>query len=150
MIDIYKQEWCSLLERSSVLYDYRQFKVNFTYENYLDILPRKYRFYFCRLRLSVHPLKIQTGRHDNNNIPREQRYCQCCNLLDLEDECHFVCVCPGFIDIRKKYIKRYYYIRPSMFKFNELLNSQSKNILISLSKYIEESLSSRNAILNSL
>ena len=46
-----------------------------------------------------------------------QRYCLCCNSNDIEDEFHFVCVCPSFNDIRKKYIKKFYYIRPSVFKY---------------------------------
>ena len=71
VIDTYKQEWYSILERSSVLLYYKHFKTSLIYENYLDILPLKYRIYFCRLILSVQPLRIQTGMYASNNIPRE-------------------------------------------------------------------------------
>ena len=146
VIDTFIQEWAATLESSPVLYNYKCFKLNFGYESYLDILPCKYRFYFCRLRLSVHPLRIQTGRYARNNTPREQRYCLSCNKFDLEDEYHFVCVCPFFQNIRIQYIKKYYFVKPSMFKFTDLLSTNNRNVLINLSKYIQESLSLRNTM----
>ena len=87
---------------------------NFGYESYLDILPDKYRFYFCRLRLSVHPLKIQTGKYARNNTFSDHRYCLCCNTLDIEDEFHFKCVCPFFRNLLVQYLRKYYYVRPSI------------------------------------
>ena len=149
VIDTFIQEWTATLERSPVLFNYKNFKLNFGYESYLDILPRKYRYYFCRLRLSVHPLRIQTGRYNRNNTPRDQRYCLCCNTFDIEDEYHFICVCSCFNSLRMQYLKKCYYVRPSVFKFIDLLSTQNKSILIKLSKYIHESLSLRNAIINS-
>ena len=126
--DAFKQDWYGTLEKSTVLYMYRNFKTSLEYESYLDILPKSLRFFFCRLRLSVHPLHIQTGRYARNNVVRNQRYCQCCNSNDIEDEFNFVCVCSSFTDIKKKYIKKCYYIRPSVFKYLQLL--QSRNVCL--------------------
>lgn len=122
VIDSFKQEWSGTLDRSPVLCNYKCCKSVFNYENYLDILQRKYRFYFCRLRISVHPLRMQTGTYVRNNIPRELRYCQCCNLLNLEEEYHFICVCPSYHYIRTKYLNNYHFVRPSMYKCIDLLN----------------------------
>ena len=72
----------------------------------------KGKVYPARLRKSeiarlCRPLRIQTGRYSRNNIPRNERYCQLCNLNDLEDEHHFVCVCPIYNELRRNYINKY-------------------------------------------
>jgi len=79
-------------------------KNNLHYESYLDLLPSSLRMFFCRLRLSVHPLRIQTGRYGRNRIARDQRYCLFCNSHDIEDEYHFMLICPFLEEIRKKYM----------------------------------------------
>ena len=44
---------------------------------------------------------------------------------EMEDEFHFVLVCPAFLDIREKYIKPYYYRKPSFFKFVQLFSKDN-------------------------
>ena len=44
------------------------------------------RKWLSKLRLSVLPIRIQTGRYDRNNTPREQRICLFCAVPDIEDE----------------------------------------------------------------
>ena len=89
---------------------YKIYKVSHEYECYLNIIPMRLRCYFTRLRMSLHPLRIQTGRYNNNNnnnnnrIERSERYCVFCNNNDIEDEYHFICLCPLYNHIRKKYI----------------------------------------------
>jgi hypothetical protein len=81
-----------------------------------------YRKALTRLRLSSHHLNIETGRwHKPHPIPRNERLCQVCNVL--EDEYHFVCECPVYNDIRLKYIPAYYRNRPCMYKFIAFVNS---------------------------
>ncbi|XP_052807677.1 uncharacterized protein LOC128236681 isoform X2 [Mya arenaria] len=147
IIDCFRQKWYRSLD-SPVLFLYKDFKTTFGYEHYLDILPKSLRLFFCRLRLSVHPLRIQTGRYNRNRIQRDKRYCLCCNRSDIEDEFHFICICPCFNLIRKKYIKRNYYIRPSVLKFIELLNSTNRQELIKLSLFVKEALCIRRTTLN--
>ena len=147
VIDTFKQDWQSTLDNSTMLDTYRQFKTSFEYEEYLDLLPRSLRFYFCRLRMSVHNLRIQTDRYARNNVPRNERYCLCCNSRDIEDEFHFICICPCFMEIRRKYLDRRYYVNPSVYKYLELLKSTCKNKLINLSLFVKESLYIRSTIL---
>ena len=123
-------------------------KDSLSYELYLDVLPNSLRFFVTRIRLSALSLRVQTGRFGSNRNPRNELYCQCCNSLDIEDEYHFTLICPCFSNIRKKYIKKHYYVRPSMFKFIELLKTENKSVLIKLAKYIKESLEIRNKITN--
>ena len=47
-----------------------------------------------------------------------------CN--DIEDEFHFVLICPRFDEIRKKYLPYDLYNNPSMFKFIKFLNSNDQ------------------------
>ena len=45
---------------------------------------------------------------------------------DIKDEYHIVLICKNFRDVRLKYIKPFYYKKPSMFKFVELVNTTNK------------------------
>ena len=105
LIDNYVQDWHGNIENNNVLDLYKNCKTNLSYEIYLDLLPRSLRMYISKIRLSAHSLRIQTGRYSRHRLPRNERYCQCCNTLDIEDEYHFVLVCPCYNNIRKTYIK---------------------------------------------
>ena len=54
----------------------------------------------------------------------------------LEDEYHFVLVCPFYSTVRDKYIKPYYYNTPSTFKLTQLMSIDSSKHLIKLCKYL--------------
>ena len=71
---------------------------------------------------------IETGRH--KNIPRDQRICPMCKLQfgqnsDIEDEYHFILICPTYRDLRKKFIKKYYWSNLSVYKFVQLLSANN-------------------------
>ena len=61
----------------------------------------------------------------------------------LEDEFHFTLECPLYKDIRKKYIKRYYWQRPNMVKFIELFLSENCQIIQNLSMFINKAFGMR-------
>jgi hypothetical protein len=147
LIDCFVQEWFGNIENTAVIENYKVFKTQFAYEEYLNVLPCNLRYYITRLRLSAHSLRIQTGRYARNHVPRHERYCKLCNSLDIEDEFHFVCKCPSFTDLRVKYLKPYFYRRPSMYKYLELISSSNKNILTNLAKYIKHAFVKRNTML---
>jgi len=150
LVDNFKQEWYGKINNSTVLDNYKVFKNCLEYETYLDLLPRRLRLFFVRLRVSAHPFRIQTGRYAQNNIPRNERYCLCCNDLDLEDEYHFICICRCYTDLRKKYISRKFYINPSVYKFHQLLVSCDKSVISNVCIYLKEALALRNTILNNV
>ena len=58
----------------------------------------------AKLRLSSHKLNIKIGRHNKND--KQDRKCIICNLNDIEDEFHFVLVCPDYINLRNAYIHK--------------------------------------------
>ena len=68
------------------------------YNNFID--DRK-RAIITRWRLSNHKLFIETGRYCIPPIPREERKCSNCDIL--EDESHVIYICPEFNVIHQKY-----------------------------------------------
>ena len=145
--DTFKQNWRNTVDTSSLLDKYRYFKDTLSYETYLDIVPKSLISYFSRLRMSVLPLRIQTGRYERNNLTRNERYCQCCNSNDIEDEYHFICTCPYFETLRK-YLDTKLFVRPSVFKYLDLLKSNDKVVLVKLCLYIKEALQNRINVLS--
>ena len=115
LIDNFINETRRNLEASSSVSLYKEINQNFELSPYLTkIVNRKHRNALAKLRLSSHNLKIESGRHTGTRarIARENRKCIICNSNDIEDEFHFVLICPVFNDIRRIYIKRYYTNNP--------------------------------------
>ena len=144
--DVFTQEWHSRLENSTRARCYLTF-ANFQYQKYLNVLNIvKYRKSLSRLRLSSHRLEVEVGRWAKpNKIPYENRKCQICNIL--EDEFHFLLECPLYSDLRKLYINKYYWRRPNMPKFIELLTSEHAKTLKNLSVFVDKAFKIRKEAL---
>ena len=65
---------------------------------------------------------------------------------DLEDEFHFILICPCYSDTRKKFIRKYFYKNPSMFKFIELLKSDNRTNIVNLTNFIKNAVSIRTSL----
>lgn len=135
--DNYVQDWHARLENSTRA----RFYVNisdFKLQKYLEILNlAKYRKSLCRLRVSSHRLAIEAGRWTRpNRIPLDDRKCLECNKL--EDEFHFIIECSRYTELRSMYIKRYYWRRPNMPKFIQLMTSENNTVIKNLSVFIEK------------
>jgi hypothetical protein len=85
-------------------------------------------------RASSHDLFIEKGRY--TNVPRLERICNNCSSRQIENEFHFLFTCSQYADLRKKYLRRYYYKWPTLQKFSNLLLSESKIIVRDISKYL--------------
>ena len=92
------------------------------------------RSVLCKYRICAHSLNVEKGRY--KNLPRNERKCSFCNMGEMEDEFHFVLVCPAFLDIREKYIKPYYYRKPSFFKFVQLFSKDNFKSTHKLCQYL--------------
>ena len=131
---MYISEWRFGVEICSSLTFCREIKCTFDREDDLQVLKnKKFRNVIAKLRLSSHKLFVETGRH--RQIPRQDRKCILCNIDDVEDEYHVILICPFYNNIRNTHIPRYFRTRPSMFKFVQLLNETSKQVLVKLSPY---------------
>ena len=95
---------------------------------------KKYTTSLTRFRLSSHELLIEKERH--LHIKREDRLCKYCNMNMVENEHHFLLVCPKYANLRKQYLTNYYCRWPSVEKFKNLMSSKSQHNLINLSKYV--------------
>ena len=149
LIDTFVQLWNCDLRASRKLYFYKEYKTVFELEQYLNSLTTNQRVSLAKLRLSSHKLRIETGKYGKNITPRDERKCLNCNMPDLEDEYHFVLICPVYDDLREKYIKKYYYRKPSVCKFVELMSSKNINTIRNLSMYVFEAFALRKAFVDS-
>ena len=75
----------------------------------------KHRIALSRLRCSAHKLMAEEGIF--RNIERRMRLCPFCNMNMVEDEFHFVLVCPAFRDLRKDILPIYYCTWPTTTNF---------------------------------
>lgn len=147
LLDQFLQSWYTSVNNSPSLMLYHEFKANFGFETYLDKLPQKLRIPFTKLRLSCHQLRIETGRYGVNRVARNLRLCTICNSNDIEDEFHFVIVCDVYRDIRNKYIKKFYFTRPSVLKFVQLINGSASTVH-KLCQYLFEAFALRQSLIN--
>lgn len=136
------------VESCNLLCTFKFFKEIFGFERYLDFLNLKSRTALSRLWLSSHTLYIETGRYGRNRIERSERKCTLCNMNDIEDEFHFVCKCPCYDVIRLRYLKPYFYRRPSMWKFVAQMQSKNSKIVNSLCHFIREAFAISNVLIN--
>ena len=75
-------------------------------ETYLsEVTNSKHRSALSKLRLSAHKLEIETGRYTRPQVtPPESRFCTYCQYLGnevVEDETHFMVICPIYKEIRE-------------------------------------------------
>ena len=100
-----------------------------------------YRIYITKFRLSAHTLAIEYGRYKNVTV--NERICNYCKS-DIEDELHFILICPLYTNIRHKYIKPYYWKSPSVYKLIQLFALQNVKQLCNLGKYLSCACKIRN------
>ena len=126
--DNYIQAWQSNVFDSNKCINYRVFKTELYYENYINVLSPKLRIAFTKFRCrNVSKLPVEVGSYTNINYCA--RICEKCDLNDIGDEYHYVLLCKFFDKKRKTFISSYYHNLPSMFKFNQLMNSKGKDLV---------------------
>ena len=116
-------------EGGNKLRTYRLFKSDICFEPYLaNVFDVRKRAMLFKFRAGVAPLRIETGRYElravlasdaNNKKARKkythlhanERICWCCGscagdvTADVEDEFHFLCMCPTYFNERFDLIK---------------------------------------------
>ena len=94
----YQDAFAEIHRRESKLRTYAKLKTKIGLENYLlNISNIEDRISLTKIRLSNHKLNIEVGRH--NKIPKHERFCPFCPTL-IEDEMHFLLLCPAYSRIR--------------------------------------------------
>ena len=102
MMSLYAADWMRHFSRyeNNKLRTYSTIKDAFALEPYLTESPLFIRRDITRLRISCHPLAIETGRYSKPKIPVENRLCELCNMHCVEDEYHMLLVCPFYSNER--------------------------------------------------
>ena len=96
----------------------------------LQYVQRSLRIYFARFSLSIHRFLIERGRWMKPKIELPNRICTLCNDKDIQDEYHMVLKCVHLYTLRTKFINKYYYVRSSMYKFKQLMNTRKKGNIV--------------------
>ena len=137
-------EKISKLDSSSKLCLYGKLKQSCNSDNYLKHNNFNYRRLISKFRLSDHSLGIEVGRY--KNIPREQRLCKKCKILD--DEAHFFFDCeinsairPDFLNIFKNSMSTF----ENLDVTNKLINILNPNpeLVCHIGAFIKQSLELR-------
>ena len=144
--DSFIQTWNSELAESSMTLFFRNTS-DFGFKAYLNIVTvKKFRRALSRLRMSSHRLEVEMGRWKRPvKVAYGERKCRVCGVL--EDEFHFLIECPIYVNLRAKYIKRYYYISPSMYKLVELFSTNNNRDIQNLATYVYKAFDERNKTL---
>lgn len=101
LFDHWKTEWIKNVNKKAKLRSYKLFKNSYKAEDYvLSFLPKYKRSLLAKFRCGILQLRIESGRYVNLKV--DDRICQMCSLHNVEDEIHFLCTCPFYVDIRKK------------------------------------------------
>jgi hypothetical protein len=93
--------------------------------------------YITKFQTSSHSLNIERGRRQN--ILRSNRICNLCDQNEIEDEFHVTCIlkCSFYEDLRIKYVKRFYFKKPCVFKLVKLLSVNNTKELNKLGKFLQ-------------
>ena len=131
------QKWGNDVEMSRKCFFYRHFNAKPTLQRYLKILPPSDWIPIIKFRTNNHRLPIEIYSWQITYKERNKRVCTMCNSGDVGDEFHYLLICPMFREARVKFIDKYFYKKPSVFKFLQLINTENRSELINLSKFIK-------------
>ena len=98
---LFHKYWREKANQPARLEFYFQYKKNFNFESYLDLLNRETRIPMTRFRMSNHNLPIEKLRRENIN--RKDRICLICDKKSMGDENHYLFKCNND---RIKHIRR--------------------------------------------
>ena len=120
---------------------------DFRFQPYLNLINiEHFRVALSRFRFSAHRLEVETGRwHKPVAVPFNERKCRTC-LNCLEDEIHFLLECPLYHELRKTYIKPYYWKRLNMPKFIKLIKTENKIEIRNVSMFVMKSFEIRKPL----
>lgn len=140
----YYQYWLNKIEHSNKLSCFHKIKTNYELAPYLtEIKEYKQRKLMASYRVSDHSLAIETGRHRQTWLPREERLCAQCNGGAVEDECHFLTECSKYTSLRNNFFEQFEQIIPQFQTLNNeekmpYLLGEHKNCLPLAAKYLLE------------
>ena len=110
---------------------------NITYFDHNRNCNRELRQCLTKIRLSGHKFLVERGRWAKPQISYQERKCTLCGQLDVEDEYHVLLICSQFSGLRAKFIRKQFYVKPSMLKLKKLLTTTNSKDLQRLMTFIK-------------
>ena len=134
--DQFIQTWFSQMNNSSRGKFYAEYKNQFCLETYLLKLNLCDRVYISKFRCSNIKFPVETGRW--NGTLKTQRLCHLCGN-GVGDEFHYLFVCQKeeIMNIRGKYIPKYYTVNPTEYKLQGLLLFCHVELYKNLAKFLK-------------
>ena len=130
------QKWEKEVAESSKSFYYRHFQLKPSLQNYLTKMPPNIWIPLVKLRTANHKFPIEIYSWNILYRERSKRLCSLCTLNEVGDEYHYVMICPIFKEAREEFLSKYYFTKPSVYKYIELVNSGNHKILLGLSKFL--------------
>ena len=145
----YVKQWQAEIGESSKLTVYRSFKTNFLCESYLfDIELSHLSRILTQFRISNHNFEVEIGRRDS--VLLEDRICKICNKngdIVLEDELHFLLLCPAYENIHRKFSICDDVVCRNFDLFVSIMSNNNPTSQLHLAKYLNKAFHRRNIIL---
>ena len=148
-----KKNWALQLFESEKLRSYRTYKNIFKFEKYLSNIYNDHeRFNMTRLRTSNHRLHFETGRYTTPKTPINERVCKNCDTGQVEDEKHFLLLCPKYNELRANHIYSCYNqnilnINDNNLVFIWLMGNEDNTVCRKIAKYINMCFQLRNRVI---
>ena len=138
------------INKQGKLRTYSILKDQFKLEDYLRAdMPRRYRKAITSLRIGLHNLQIEKGRHSTPIVPADQRYCPFCPNI-VEDEIHFLLKCSLYNDERNTFLGKIQIDgETDIDLYRKILTSASLPVLFETGKYISTCMAKRTKHLKS-
>ena len=98
---------------------------------------------YSRFRLSSHDLEIERGRYGAKSTPPDERLCNLCNLNEVEDELHFLMICPRYAHERNNVLNDIHRSFPSVAnlqlrdKFIWLMSQENKSVTLKIAYFLK-------------
>ena len=89
-----------------------------------------------KLRTANHMFPIEIYSWNILYREKSKRLCSLCTLNEVGDEYHYLMTCPISKEAREEFLAKYYFKKPSVYKYIELVNSTNQKILLGLSKFL--------------
>jgi len=137
--DTCMQNWEEEVTNNSKLNNYKNYKTVLDLEIYLSTdIYWKHRVALTRFRCMNNRLSVERSRRFK--IDRNARFCKYCkenNTESVEDEIHFLLVCPLYTQLRNSYLEKHFTCTNNVTEnFVRIMSSKKQNCIKDLSAYI--------------
>ena len=121
------------------------FKISLESENYTEILKNDDLPAYSNFRCNSLPLRALTGPL-YEKIDYMQCKCQICNTGEVEDEYHFMMICPAYNTLRQQYLPSSICNAPTLNKFIVFMKLRSQFSIKCTVAYLKKALQERDKI----